>query len=223
MATLSPAELEARILVEREGLLVVDKPADLPTSGRSLEDPDCLQWLLLERARRIAPPGFVWAVHQLDADTSGVNLFTPVRDMVARLKDELAAPSAVKSYLAVVHGEPPWDTHTSTAPLGELRPGILGVAPEGRAAHSEFRVLARNAGHALVEARIRTGRTHQIRIHLAHAGHPLVGEGWYRAPPCALHPRQALHAARMSLPSLDVEAPLAPDLIELLARLGLPK
>lgn len=218
----SPIELERRVLYERDGILAVDKCPDLPTSGRSLDDPDCLQWCLIERARAQDPAlPFVWAVHQLDADTSGVNLFTTERALVAKLKAELADPATEKLYLALVHGAPAWRERTSEAPIGEVAPGALGVAAHGRAARSMFRVLTATAQHAALEVRITTGRTHQIRIHLADLGHPLVGEGWYRAPPCDLHPRQALHARRIALGSLTVAAPIPDDLRALARELGL--
>ncbi|MEZ6015811.1 MAG: RNA pseudouridine synthase [Planctomycetota bacterium] len=217
---MSPNELERRILWEAGGVIAVDKPPDLPTSGRALDDPDCLQWQLLERAKARGA-GFVWAVHQLDADTSGVNLFTTERALVARLKRELAEPAAEKLYLAFVHGAPGWDALACEAPIGEVAPGALGVAVDGKPASSTFRVLAQGPSHAAIEARIATGRTHQIRIHLAHLGHPLVGEGWYRAPKCSLHPRQALHARRVALASLTVEAQVPGDLVDLARALGL--
>lgn len=214
-----PLELEARILFEEDGVLAVDKCPDLPTSGRSLEDEDCLQFALMGRHG-----GMVWAVHQLDADTSGVNLFTTRKELVERLKRAMAADTALKSYLTIVHGEPPWEEHVCESPVGSLGGGRLGVTATGRSARSSFRVLARAPGFAAVRADISTGRTHQIRIHLSSLGHPLVGEEWYREEPCALHPRQALHARRLRLGDpepLDVRAPLPLDLRQLLERLRL--
>ena len=105
--------LEARILLEEGGLLAVDKPHDLPTSGRALDDPDCLQWRLMRRAG-----GMVWAVHQLDADTTGVNLFTTERALVEPLKRAMVE----KRYLAVMRGRPAWRE-------GELRGAPRRGAP----------------------------------------------------------------------------------------------
>ncbi len=222
MPQLSPEELERRVLHEGDGVLAVDKPPDLPTSGRTLADPDCLQAALLARAARRGG-GFVWAVHQLDADTSGVNLFTTRREAVEPLKQALGDPHSEKRYLALVHGAPAFARVRCAEPLGEVAPGRLGVTPAGRGAVSDFEVLARGPGHAALAVRITTGRTHQIRLHLGHLGHPLVGEGWYRAPPCDRHPRQALHAARLVLPTfgLDLAAPVPEDLARLARELGL--
>lgn len=211
-------ELEARILHESADLLVLDKPAGLPTSGRSLGDDDCVQYALMHRAG-----GMVWAVHQLDADTSGINLFTTRKANVARLKSALQDAAARKEYIALVHGEPSWTSVLCEQPIGPIEGGSLGVAADGKSAASEFMVESKGGGFARIRARIRTGRTHQIRIHLSHLGHPLVGEEWYREPACTLHTRQALHAARLVLPppvDLSFESPLPPDLERLADQLA---
>jgi 23S rRNA-/tRNA-specific pseudouridylate synthase len=219
MARLAPAELERRILREDGDVIVVDKPSDLPTSGRSLDDDDCLQRALIVRGG-----GMVWAVHQLDADTSGVNLFTTQRELVEPLKRALGAPGARKLYLAIAHGSPTWDARECLEPIGAIDERSLGVTPDGRPARSRLRVLARSKGHVLFAVEIETGRTHQIRIHASHLGHPLVGEEWYRDPPCSLHPRQALHARSMRIGGpipLDVKAPVPDDLGALMGTVGL--
>ncbi len=217
--SLESTPLEPRVLLERDGVIAVDKPFNLPTSGRSLDDEDCLQFRLMQRHG-----GMVWAVHQLDADTSGINLFTIRKSLVEPLKRALSAPAAAKRYLAVLHGRPRWTETICRAPLGPIDGSNLGVTADGRAACSHFRVQDATNTHALVEVRIETGRTHQIRIHANHLGHPLVGEEWYRDPPCTLHGRQALHAWRLELRGpvdLDLEAPIPSDLDGLLVRLGL--
>ena len=195
-----------------------DKPPGLPTTGRTLDDPDCLQFHLFRRFR-----GMLWAAHQLDADTSGVVLFLTRKRSVAPTKQRMR--SARKRYLAVVHGVPAWDQRDVEAPIGEISPRTLGVTAAGQPARSRFVVRSRGAGHALVEGELFTGRTHQLRIHLQHLGHPLVGEEWYRPAPCALHPRQALHAWQLcftdgAAPGA-VTAPLPEDLRGLCAKLGL--
>ena len=144
------------------------------------------------------------------------------------LKRGMAERSALKSYLALVHGEPTWEELLCESPVGPLGEGRLGVKEGGRAARSHFQVLARSRGFAALRVDLSTGRTHQIRIHLHSLGHPLVGEEWYRHEPCRLHLRQALHAMRLRVPEpakrdleLDLAAPIPNDLTELLARLGL--
>ncbi len=216
---LTPNELEGRVLLEADGVLAVNKCPDLPTSGRTLDDKDCLQFALIRRQGAM-----VWAVHQLDADTSGVNLFTTRKELVEPLKQAMAGRDAAKCYVAIVHGVPRWSTTTCDSPIGPIGEGTLGVTEEGRSASSSFSVTARGRHHSMLEARIATGRTHQIRIHLASLGHSLVGEEWYRDEPCLVHPRQALHAARLKLGAphaLEVTAPLPDDLLALAKGLGL--
>lgn len=209
------------ILLDRDGFLGVDKPPGLASTGRTLDDPNCLQGRLCRWAGRM-----IWAVHQLDADTSGAILFARRKTLVAEGARRLRPPLGQKVYLAVCHGEPTFDGRTIDAPIGrsESAGGRLTVVREGRPARTRVRVLARAHGYSLLELRLLTGRTHQARIHLAHLGHPLVGERIYRDPACDRHPRHALHAARLVLGGvqrLTIEAPLATDLVELVERLGL--
>lgn len=214
-------DIESRLLAEHGDLVVVNKPADWPTSGHSLDDPDCVQWHLIQHFGQM-----VWTVHQLDADTSGVCLFALDRKLVGRLQKVWGAGTE-KEYRAIVHGEPGWEFIEERSPIGEVRPGCLGVHPEGKATHSVFTVLDRAPGFSLIQARIHTGRTHQIRIHLSHLGHSLVGEEWYRESPCRRHSRQALHALRIAfpdagpLPKASFIAPIAEDLVSLAGELGL--
>jgi 23S rRNA-/tRNA-specific pseudouridylate synthase len=213
---MKPDDLDRRILWEDCGVLAVNKPPDMPTSGRNLDDDDCLQYWLMQRHG-----GMVWAVHQLDADTSGVNLFVTERRLVAVMKSQMAKESAQKRYLALVRGHPDWEEQALKAPIGPVDERSLGICEDGKPAHSLFTVRAKGDGATLVEARIFTGRTHQIRIHLAHLGHPVLGEEWYVRPACLAHPRQALHAWKMQLDDLDLEVPVPQDLRKLMAEWGI--
>ncbi|MFK7895253.1 MAG: RluA family pseudouridine synthase [Myxococcota bacterium] len=226
MNSLSSAELEARSLYRKGGLWVLNKPYDLPTSGRSLADPDCLQAQLIEQHGDM-----VWAVHQLDADTTGLNLFVTEKRLVHVFKQRMTWPLCVKTYLAVLHGIPDRDEIHQEAPIGDhpedARRG-LGVNPNGRSASTHFEIVDRGKDVCLARVRIETGRTHQIRIHAADMGHPLVGEEWYREPACSLHPRQALHAHCLSFRDgrdedepREFEAPIPEDLLDLCDGLGL--
>ncbi|MDA0349742.1 MAG: RNA pseudouridine synthase [Verrucomicrobia bacterium] len=211
------------ILIARHGeLLVINKPSGWPTSGRSLKDDDCVQYHLMEHFGTM-----VWAVHQLDADTSGLCLFVLSKSLVTKLKTLWIHPAMVKEYYAIVYGEPGWDQIDERSPIGSVGEGRLGIHPKGKSAHTRFTVIDRSNGYSLIRAQLQTGRIHQIRIHLSHLGHPLVGEEWYRNSPCLLHPRQALHAHRLKFPVNEVlpihclTAPIASDLVELAERLGL--
>jgi 23S rRNA-/tRNA-specific pseudouridylate synthase len=209
---------EPRIVAREGGLVVVDKPAGLPSTGRTLDDPRSVQAWLQRTLRRDK----VWAVHQLDQDTSGLNLFVLqkplVAEVAARLKD------GAKTYVAIVHGK--LRASVVNARIGTRRAGgktFPAVRDDGDDAETAFEPIAANDHASLVLARPRTGRTHQVRLHLAHIGHPVFGERLHRDPPCEEHARQALHAWRMELGSAAFEAPLADDLRALLARLGLPE
>jgi 23S rRNA-/tRNA-specific pseudouridylate synthase len=224
-ATLSASELERRIVHDAEGVVVVDKPWGLPSTGRRLNCPDSLQYALVQR--HVA---MVWAVHQLDADTTGLNVFVTRRHLVPRWQERMRFPRGEKTYLAVVHGEPEVggsEWQVVDAPIGVVREEpsrCLGVAAGGRPARTRLRVLAARGGFSALELRLETGRTHQVRIHLASIGHPLVGERWYREAPCTAHPRQALHAWRLRFADAirpgELVAALPDDLRGLLDRLG---
>ena len=211
-------DIEQRIIYEKNGLLVMNKPHDLPSTGRALDDDDCLQFWLMQRHG-----GMVWALHQLDADTSGVNMFVTEKKLVKYYKKILEKTQADKQYLAIVHGCPDWDECEERSHIGKINERSLGIHPDGKTAHSKFDLLGTSGGFSLIKATIFTGRTHQIRIHLSHLGHSLVGEEWYREPACLHHPRQALHCHKIHLPQTgDIfMAPLAEDLNQLAENLGL--
>lgn len=150
----------------------------------------------------------VFAVHRLDRGTSGVQLLTSAREAIAPLHAALVHATARKEYLAWVHGTCAFDARDVDAPIGPLAdaPETLGVVHDGRPARSRVTVLERRSGFSLVRVRLLSGRTHQVRIHMAHLGHPLVGEPWYGAAPCELAPRPVLHAATLLLPAWRPDA-----------------
>ena len=215
-------DIAPHIIAQHGDLIVLNKPHDWPTTGRSLADDDCLQYHLIQHFGQR-----VWAIHQLDADTSGLCLFSLSKQLVTELQALWGDPETLKRYLCIVKGEPAWNTIDERSPIGKVSQRSLGVTAEGKSAHTRFQVLHRHHGYALLGARLFTGRTHQIRIHLAHLGHPLLGEEWYTDPPCTLHPRQALHATCIQFPNtaplskISFHAPLAADLRQLTTTLGL--
>ncbi len=217
---------EPRVLFEDDELIVLNKPAGLathPTASRWRST--VTTWL-----RGRAEPG-----HRLDIETSGVLLCTKQRAVDVALKADFAAGAVHKTYWAVVSGTPEWRQQVSEQPLGfDATSAVrLKMGPGELPAQTRFRVLRRSGGRALVEASPRSGRQHQIRVHLALLGHPIVGDKLY-GPDEALflrnleaplgpedlrtlgHPRQALHALRLEWRGERFEAPWPAELDGLL-------
>ena len=205
----------------QDGIVVCDKPSGLPTTGRDLADLNCLQALVMARLRRTR----IWAIHQLDADTSGLVLMASRKAQVEEWGAHLRRGE--KRYLAVVRGRWEGGPRTIEAAIGERIEGharFPAVRKEGKPARSQVRPLGIGPAASLVEVRIETGRTHQVRLHLAHVGHPILGERLHVHPPCDRAPRQALHAWRIDLPGTPLprlEAPLPADLRALLDAEGI--
>ena len=204
-----PPELAARILLIRPDALVLDKPAGLPVhrgprAGDSLED-----WLPLLRfgKRHLPQPS-----HRLDADTAGCLVLGRTKPALAALGALFAAGRAEKTYWAVIYGAPPAAEGTTDAPLRKVSTAAAGwrveVHPDGQPARTAWRTLAAGAGLTLLELRPRTGRTHQLRVHMAHLGCPILGDPRYgRAAPGGLH----LLARAIALPldpALGATAPV---------------
>jgi 23S rRNA pseudouridine1911/1915/1917 synthase len=237
------------ILYEDRDLLVLDKPAGLVVHPAPGNEDGTLVNALIAHCGADLPgiggerrPGIV---HRLDKDTSGVMVVAKTEQALATLSAAFAARDLDRAYLALVWGVP--------APaVGEIE-GAIGrdprerkrmaiVARGGKPALTRYRTLAqRDMAVALLECRLATGRTHQIRVHLASRGHPIVGDPLYlRRVPAAARglaedvrrllldfPRQALHAARLGFShprtgeALSFTTPPPPDMRALLERLGM--
>lgn len=141
-------------------------------------------------------------VHRLDKDTSGLLVVAKNVSAQAHLAEQLSTRTMRRVYLAVVHGDPPASGRVD-APIGrDARVRTrMAVSRRGREARTSFRVLERYGHAALIECRLDTGRTHQIRVHLQHIRHPLAGDTVYRRGTRhgVSFPRQALHAAELTL------------------------
>ena len=168
-------------------------------------------------------------VHRLDKDTSGLLVVAKTVEAQAALVKQLADRSMRRVYLAVVQGDPPAGGMID-APVGrDARSRVrMAVTHRGKPARTAFRVVERFGHAALLECRLETGRTHQIRVHLQHIRHPLVGDSVYRRGTRhgLTFPRQALHAAELSLvhprtgQKMTWRAPLPKDMKRLLQQLG---
>lgn len=139
-------------------------------------------------------------IHRLDVGTSGVIFFPKGKRPATHVSAMLKAGKVDKVYWALVAGNPADDTWAVNVPIGRLSKFRYGVVLPGREAHTRFRVMARGHGAALVEARPMTGRTHQIRVHLAHSGLPIVGDQAYGGPDA---PRIMLHCRSMAFRASD--------------------
>lgn len=228
---LKPERIPLEIVYEDQDLLVLNKPPGLavhPGAGRSS---GTLVNALLAYDPGIAGVGSPLRpgiVHRLDRDTSG--LLVVARNEVSYLKlfAQMKERRITRTYLALVHGDLPRDAGTIEAPIGR-HPAFrrkMAVVPGGRPAVTHYRALERFGEYTLVEVSLETGRTHQIRVHFAHIGHPVVGDPVYgrRQNPFGLR-RQALHAYKLSLDHprtgrrMEFTVPLPEDLEEVLERL----
>ena len=222
------------LLHDDPDLLVLDKPPGLVVHpGAGNRDGTLLNRLLAydPELRAIPRAGLV---HRLDKNTSGVMLIARSLHAHTRLVAQIKAREVTRVYEAVVRGSPP-ARGTVDAPIGRDRAlrTRMAVEPRGKPATTHYRVVERYLRHARLEVTLETGRTHQIRVHLAHIGYPIVGDSTYgkrrdrsratdRPDAVSSFSRQALHARRLSLchpvseRELTVESELAPDMQELI-------
>ncbi|MBI3774650.1 MAG: RluA family pseudouridine synthase [Gammaproteobacteria bacterium] len=165
------------VVYEDEDLLAVAKPAGLPT----LPGAGFLQSTLLHQVQRYAPDAA--PLHRLGRWTSGLVLCARNPHASRNLMQQWSSKAVGKRYRALASGSPLWNEMTISAPIGPVPHALLGslhaATPEGKASLSQVHVLERRADSFLCDVRIETGRPHQIRIHLAAAGHPLLGDPLY--------------------------------------------
>jgi 23S rRNA pseudouridine1911/1915/1917 synthase len=171
--------LATAILYEDGDLLAVAKPTGLPTLPGGGEFLDHTLLALVRRRHPEASP-----MHRLGRGTSGLVLFAPTAGAAQALQTAFREPQTRKVYRTLCSGQPEQDAFEIIAPIGEIPYGPLGLLhaarPGGRPSRSLVTVLERRLDSSLLEVEIFTGRPHQIRIHLAFAGHPLVGDPLYR-------------------------------------------
>jgi 23S rRNA pseudouridine1911/1915/1917 synthase len=213
------------VIFEDESLIVIDKPAGLVVHPGSGNWRGTLLNGLLHRDPRLATVPRAGIVHRLDKDTSGLLVVARTVTAQTDLVRQLQARSVKRDYLAIVHGalEVPG---TVDAPIGRhpTQRVRMAVVDGGRPAITRYRPVERLGGATLVECSLQTGRTHQIRVHMAHIGHPLVGDPLYGRRRDEF-PRQALHAARLALRhpqhgvTMQWESPPPADFLTLRERL----
>lgn len=220
------------VLYEDEDMIVVNKPRGMVVHPAYGHHTGTLVHALLARTDGVlaatgddSRPGIV---HRLDRDTSGVMMAAKTERGRAALTEQIRAHTARREYLAIVHGDPAADTLTIRLPLGRDAKERMkrAVVSGGREAVTHVEVVTRYQGYALLRCRLETGRTHQIRVHLAHIGLPVVGDPLYGRRKERLPMQgQALHSARLTVarPSdgeiIVCEAPLPADMTMCLRRL----
>jgi len=232
----SAEDIPLRVLYEDADVVAIDKPAGMVVHAGAGVHSGTLVNALLHRFGSLSGVGGAWRpgiVHRLDRFTSGVLLVAKTDAAHHALANQFSSRQVEKTYLALVHGRVKAETGRIDRPIARdpaHRTRMTARLAEGRAAWSEYRVLKRFERFTLLEVRIGTGRTHQIRVHLSAMGHPVVGDTLYGAPAkIAGMPslgRFFLHAQRIRfrLPSTGeektVEAPLPRELEEWMAGVG---
>ena len=232
--------LPVEVVYEDEALRIINKPAGVVVHPGAGNPGRTLQNALLGLEPRLALVPRAGLIHRLDKDTSGLMVVARTVESHRALVEALAAREIERRYVAVCLGVLTGG-RTVDEPIGRHRTARtkMAVRADGRAAVTHFRIMERFRAHTQVLAQLQTGRTHQIRVHLAHIGHPVVGDPVYgarrrypagasdelRATLDGFH-RQALHAAQLSLQhpftgeALSWRAPLPPDMQELVAALA---
>ena len=224
------------IVYEDDSMLVVNKPVGLVVHPGSGNWQGTLLNALLHHAPQLAQVPRAGIVHRLDKDTSGLLVVAKTLTAQTALVRQLQARSVRREYLALAHGEV---AHGGTvdAPIGRhpTQRTKMAVLDKGKPAVTHYQVEERFPGCTLLRCKLETGRTHQIRVHLASLGHPLVGDSTYlkgpqKCPPqlrgiLSVFPRQALHAERLGLEHpvtgewLEWQSPLPDDMQRLLQQI----
>ena len=180
------ADLEPKVLYNDENVVVVDKPSGLLSEAKGEYCPE----------RTLADFGLV--AHRLDRDTSGVMILAKNEETQKFLKKQFQARTVHKTYYAIVTGRPKLDEAKIDLPMirDMKRPTTFRVDANGKEADTYYRVVKTDDKHSLVELKPRTGRTHQLRVHMKYLGHPIVGDRVYEGEPAD---RLMLHAAELEI------------------------
>lgn len=225
---LTPTEGDLDIIYEDEDILIVSKAAGMvvhPTLN--YRDNTLGHWVSYHYQHTGQALAFR-PVHRLDRGTSGLLCIAKHAHAQEVLKNQLHSPAFRRIYWAVCVGVPTPTRGVIDAPIARAEDSIImrQVSPQGQEATTHYQVLQVGGGHSLIELELTTGRTHQIRVHMAHIGHPLVGDFLYGTENHSLIPRTALHAAKLTIlhpitkQTLTWKAPLPPDMTALIEKMG---
>ncbi len=240
--SLKPMEYDLKVVFENEDIIVIDKPHNLVVHPGAGHKQDTLSNALLAKYPEIANVGDVarpGIVHRLDEDTSGLIVAAKTQSGYGYMKNLFMTRQIEKEYITLVHGIPEKMHDIINAPIERASTHVKMKVGSGKEAVTGYRILATNEQNgensgvdkmALLRVKLHTGRTHQIRVHMAHIGHPVVGDqlygGNFKKADTQLINRQFLHAAQLKfkLPDgtlLDLQAPLPKDLQEVLKKVNI--
>jgi 23S rRNA pseudouridine1911/1915/1917 synthase len=237
--SLQPMEYNLKIEFENDDIVVIDKPANLVVHPGAGHKQDTLSNVLIGKYPEIisvGDPTRPGIIHRLDEDTSGLIVTAKTQSGYDYMKNLFMTRQIQKEYLTLVHGVPSKLHDVINEPIGRSSTHVKMKVGIGKEAVTEYNVLQTNeqkAGvdkMALIRVKLHTGRTHQIRVHMAHIGHPVVGDqlygGTYKQGDAKFITRQFLHAARLKfqLPNgthIDLESPLPEDLQAILKQVSI--
>lgn len=219
-----PNEMDLDIVYEDEHLLAINKPAGIAVHPSILHFDDSLANGIRYYFDAIGLKKKIRAVNRIDLNTSGLVLFAKNEYIQECLIKQMNCSSFEKTYLAVVCGRLPKKQGTINVPIARKENSIIErcVSSEGQKAITHYKVLQKLETYSLVQCTLETGRTHQIRVHMAYIGNPLLGDSLYGSTDQSLINRQALHSYKMqfihpiSKEKIFLEAPLPKDMEKLI-------
>lgn len=213
------SSLLERVVYEDDGLIVLNKPSGMAVHGGSGID-----FGVIEAMREVTGKKYLELIHRIDRDTSGLLMISKKRSTLKVLQERLREKTIQKHYLCIVKGQPALNDLTVDAPLlrytlasGERRVKVDKSHKDAKPSQTVCKVLARfeigGKPVSLVEAMPLTGRTHQIRVHLAYLGHPILGDDKYHEQDNSGVRRLCLHAWKLDIPDYEtIVAPLPEDM-----------
>ena len=188
------------IVYEDEDLIVLNKPAGLSVHPGPGHYSDTLGNFLVHYYESSQQEADFHPVHRLDRGTSGLLVAAKHPHAQEHLKEQLHSPAFRRVYLAVCEGAPSPAAGVVDAPLGPVEGSLMAqqVRPDGKAARTHYETVETDGSRTLLRLKLETGRTHQIRVHMAHLGHPLTGDFLYGTEDHGLIPRPALHSHQLT-------------------------
>lgn len=215
-----PSEIPLDILYEDEEIIALNKPREMPTHPSHNHHNDTLANGLVNYFK---DKTFTFrAITRLDRDTSGIVLVAKNSLSAQILGEDIKNKKIEKEYIAVINGQPSDDNGIISAPIKRAKEGIIlrCVAPDGKEAVTEYKVLKKINGFTLISLIPITGRTHQLRVHLSHIGNPIYGDDLYGAPQknekTRLHCKKLIFNHPVTKKKIEIEAPIPDDILNLI-------